>query len=65
MFGLRETGRKERGRRERLKNIQLSFVWFIIKEGRKESFWVGPTKKAIHPKLDGKGRTACFFCEMT
>jgi vacuolar-type H+-ATPase subunit I/STV1 len=65
MFGLRETERKERGRRERLKNIPLSFVWFIIKKGRKESFLVGPTKKTIPPKLDGKGMKACFLCEMT
>jgi hypothetical protein len=56
IFDLRETRRKKRVRRERLKNIPVSFVWFIIKKGRKESFWVGPTKKTIPPKMDGKGR---------
>jgi hypothetical protein len=51
---LRETGRKERGRRERWRNILLSTVWFVIKKGRKESFQLGPTQKAILPILDGK-----------
>jgi hypothetical protein len=54
MFGLRESRRKERGRRERSKNILLSIVWFAIKKGRKESILVGPTKIVIPSKVDGK-----------
>jgi hypothetical protein len=54
LFGLRETRRKERGRRESLKNIPFSIVWFATIKGRKESFGMGPTKNVICPKVDGK-----------
>jgi hypothetical protein len=43
MFGLRESRREERGRRERLNNILLFIVWFAIKR-RKESILMGPTR---------------------
>jgi hypothetical protein len=43
MFGLRESRKKERGRRERLNNILLFIVWFAIKR-RKESILMGPTR---------------------
>jgi hypothetical protein len=43
MFGLRESRREERGRRERLNNILLFIVWFAIKR-RKESILTGPTR---------------------
>ena len=61
MFGFRETIRKERGRRERLKNILFSIVWFAINKVRKESFMLGPTQNAITPKLDGKWEEALLF----
>jgi hypothetical protein len=65
LFGLRETRRKERGRRERLQNILFSAVWFDIKKERKESFRVGPTYKPIPPKMDGKLMKTIFLDEMT
>jgi hypothetical protein len=43
LFGFRETIRKESGRRERLKNILFSIVWFARNKVRKESFMLGPT----------------------
>jgi hypothetical protein len=46
MFGLRESRKKERGRRERLNNILLFIVWFAIKR-RKESILMGPTRIVI------------------
>ena len=48
MFGFRETIRKERGRRERLKNILFSIVWFAINEVRKDSFMLEPTQNDIN-----------------
>jgi hypothetical protein len=65
LFGLRETRRKERGRRESWENILLSIVWFAIKKGRKENIWSEPTQKVFLPKLDGKWNNACFFVKMT
>jgi hypothetical protein len=47
LFGLRETKRKKRGRRESLENILFSTVWFARINGRKESICVGPTKIVI------------------
>jgi hypothetical protein len=42
MFGLREIERKERGKREMIKNIIFSIIWFIIKKG-KEMIFLGGT----------------------
>jgi hypothetical protein len=65
LFGLRETRRKERGRRESWENILLSIVWFAIKKGRKENIWLGPTQKVFLPKLDGKWNKTCYSVKMT
>ena len=53
MFGFRETIKKERGRRGRLKNILFSIVWFANNKVRKESFMLAPTQNAITFKPDG------------
>jgi hypothetical protein len=58
LFGLRETRRKERGRRESWENILLSIVWFAIKKGRKENIWLGPTQKVFLPKPESGTRLA-------
>jgi len=47
MFGFRETIRKERERRERLKNSLFSIVWFASNKIKKESFEVGPMLKTF------------------
>jgi hypothetical protein len=49
--------KNQKGRKERLNNILISFVWFIIKKERKESFWVGPTKKINKSRRKGKEET--------
>jgi hypothetical protein len=66
MFGLREIERKERGKREMIKNIIFSIIWFIIKKGKEMIFfgWDPLKKKSFQTGQRGKEHLLFLF-EMT
>jgi hypothetical protein len=62
MFGLRETERKERERREMIKKYYIFhyLVYYQKREGN-DFFWVGPIKKEILPNRTKRKGTLAFF----
>jgi hypothetical protein len=65
LFGWGESGRKESWGRESTNLKKLSNVWMQEKSGRKEKYYVGPTKICFLPKVDGKYNHGCVLDEMT